>query len=161
MIRRWLERRVQQEARLAAIVAERDRLVRARDRITADEVAVLEQLRACVAPREPLTPYLRQAVLIAQLGGVANETLEALLHLAAAGQSTPGSTHALERVGINLEPWPDAGAFTTHLRNLITAAVDHHDAAAQPADVTAGAIVRTILAHRTCEFCADRRQGRS
>ncbi|WP_146251999.1 hypothetical protein [Xylanimonas oleitrophica] len=70
------------------------------------EQAALDRLAACTTGPGDYLHRLEQAVMIAQCGGVDDDTLVALLHLAAAGQMTPGVERALAGVGIDLTPRP-------------------------------------------------------
>jgi hypothetical protein len=72
-----------------------------------EEQAILADLSLCTVDRGERLHRLRQAVLIAQMGGVDDRTLEALLHLAAAGQMTPGVERHLHEVGIDTTPWAE------------------------------------------------------
>lgn len=69
------------------------------------ERAELDRLRFCTDSDEQYLATLHQAVLIAQMGGVTDEKLEALLHLGAVGMMLPGTEQALHQVGVDTRPW--------------------------------------------------------
>jgi hypothetical protein len=66
--------------------------------------AALTELRMCTTSESESAERLRNAVSIAQMRGVSDEALTALLHLAAAGEMTPTVRRRLRKVGINPDP---------------------------------------------------------
>ena len=74
------------------------------------EQETLNQIRAASASHDDYLDRLRQAALIAQTGGITDDQLLALLHLAAAGEMTPTAERLLRQAGIDPRPWPEAVA---------------------------------------------------
>lgn len=74
------------------------------------EHAELDRLRFCTDSDEQYLATLHQAVLIAQCGGIADEKLEALMHLGVTGMMLPGTEQALHGVGIDTRPWREVEA---------------------------------------------------
>lgn len=76
----------------------------------AKEAKELDRLRFCTESDEQYLAALRQAVIIAQCGGITDEKLEALLHLGVTGMMLPGTEEALHGVGIDTRPWREVEA---------------------------------------------------
>lgn len=73
-------------------------------------ITLLAKLRRTVTSEAEYLHRLEQAVLIAQMGGVEDRTLEALLALAATRQLTPTVTRLLHDVGIDTRSWEEVVA---------------------------------------------------
>jgi hypothetical protein len=82
------------------------------------EQRILNQIRAASASHDEYLDRLRQAALIAQAGGVNDDQLLALLHLAAAGELTPTVERLLRQAGIDPRPWPALDELVQHLRTV-------------------------------------------
>lgn len=73
----------------------------------ADIIERITQLTAASPAHADILDRLDNAITIAKMGGIDQRTLEVVLGYAAIKQLTPGTTAALNSVGIDTRPWAE------------------------------------------------------